>query len=454
MKYSPVLAALVAAPSVLANNGTSTNTTSVLTPGLAPGADPYDSANVVPQANVSLYYGSNSTPTASINVQNAMKYPTVLLEQIASITSVNCSVDSVVMIFNDPAVFASTQAVWIADGTMVFITNHLGDCDTELERGFFLSSSLSFNNSTLVATASSVMSDISSTAVTSEITFGNLPTADLTKRDLNTTLVSDYTISPAIALPADTLLYSYAPYLTVTADQGYFDSTLTLSGYLLWDWFTFSVDALYFDFDVEFSSALEITADVAAAFNKTFSYTPATLFYGYTVPGIITIGPELIFAVDANVYASGETNLTVEVQVGLADGNVHVDLLHESKTGTSGWVPTYNASATISGAAEAQINPSVSLTVEIALTLFDDLISLSTGLTAKPGFTNTFILTGAAGVDLTGYEDLTSSGTCENGLAIDSEFVFSVEAFATEWYETTLYEVEVPLLHECYLYAS
>jgi len=255
-------------------------------------------------------------------------------------------------------------------------------------------------------------------------------------------------------LPADTTLYSYSPYVTVTADTASFSSNVTFSGYLKYNWLTFKLSDLYFDIDVGFTSTLELTAVVGDSFNTTFSYSPSPLFYGVTVPGILTLGPELIFAVDAEVYASAETTLTTEVQVGLADGNVHVDLLDESNTTTSGWVPTYNASAAILGVAEAQLNPTASLTIEIEISIFGGLIDLSTGVTATPGFTNDFILTAAAGVDLTGYEDLTDAGTCTNGLAIDSDFVFAVEAFATEWYSTKLYSVDIPILKECFEYAT
>lgn len=188
MKYSFGLAALAAAACVFADEDTCTfdtveakaiegpvvnttivpltpaNTTNLFAPAPAPGVDTHDIAYVVPQANVSLYYGSNITTSASVNINHTMKYPTVVLEQIASIISVDCSNTSVAMTFNNSNVFATTQAAWIADGTMVFITNHLGDCDPILERSFFLSSSLSFDNVTLTATASSVKANVSSTA--------------------------------------------------------------------------------------------------------------------------------------------------------------------------------------------------------------------------------------------------------------------------------------------------
>ena len=192
MKYSFALAAFAAAACVLADEDTCTfdaveaveapvvntttmpltpaNTTNLFAPAPAPGIDTHDVAYVVPQGNVSLYYGSNITTSASVNINHTMKYPTIVLEQIASIISVDCSNTSVAMTFNNSAVFATTQAAWIADGTMVFITNHLGDCDPVLERSFFLSSSLSFDNTTLVATASSVKANVSSTAGKSVLT--------------------------------------------------------------------------------------------------------------------------------------------------------------------------------------------------------------------------------------------------------------------------------------------
>lgn len=190
MKYSFGLVAIVAAASVLADEETCTfhpveavdapivapvvntttvpltsaNTTNLFSPIFAPGIDRHDITHVVPQANVSLYYGSNLTASASVSISHTMKYPTIILEQIASIISVDCSDTSVAMTFNNSIVFATTQAAWIADGTMVFVTNHLGDCDPVLERSFFLSSSLSFDNTTLTATASSMKANISSTA--------------------------------------------------------------------------------------------------------------------------------------------------------------------------------------------------------------------------------------------------------------------------------------------------
>jgi hypothetical protein len=384
---------------------------------------------------------------------------------VASVSSVICSADSVAVTFNDSSVFEATEAAWTAEGTFVLVTNHLGDCDVELERGMFLVKSLTWSNASLVATAKSQVANISTVAGKSsvilycihsksipartEITLGAIPSSTLAKRDI--VIDPSYTLSTAIALPSETTLYTYAPYLTVSADAASFSSHVTFSGYLSYNWLTFKVDDLYFDIDAEFTADLTLSADVTSSYSTTFSYSPSDLTYSLiSVPGILTLGPELTFAVDAEVSASEAVTITTSAGIALADGNVHLDLLDESNTGTSGWTPTYTASADISGNATAEFNPTAALTVEISILFFGGLIDLSTGVTATPGFDNAFILTAAEGVDLSSVEDLTFSGTCAEGLELQSNFTFAVKAFATEWWSEEVYGVSVPLLDKCY----
>jgi hypothetical protein len=260
-----------------------------------------------------------------------------------------------------------------------------------------------------------------------------------------------YTLNTAIALPAETTLYSYSPYLTVSADTASFSSNLTFSGYLKYNWLAFKLEDLYFDIDADFVADLNLSAEVTSAYTTTFSYTPAALTYSLvSVPGILELGPELTFAIDAEVSASEAVTITTGVSVALEDGNVHLDLLDESSTGTTGWTPTYAASAEISSNATAEFNPTAALTFEIAINFFGGLIDLSTGVTAKPGFNNSFILTTTEGIYLSGVEDLTTAGTCSDGLELQSNFTFAVEAFATEWWSEEVYAITIPLLDQCY----
>lgn len=139
------------------------DTTNVFAPIPAPYVNTQDNACLTPKENVSLYYASNITADSSMVVNHTMALPAVLLEEIASISNVDCTPSSVAVTFNDSSVFAAARSAWTTDGTIVLITNHLGDCDPELERSFFVVDSLSFDNKTLVATASSLKSNVSST---------------------------------------------------------------------------------------------------------------------------------------------------------------------------------------------------------------------------------------------------------------------------------------------------
>lgn len=97
---------------------------------------------VEPSLNLTIPYASNSS-TSVIEMKNTMKLPTVLLETIASVISVDCSATSVQLTFNDSAIFETTYAAWTAQDEFLLVTNHFGDCDEELERGtFFIALSL------------------------------------------------------------------------------------------------------------------------------------------------------------------------------------------------------------------------------------------------------------------------------------------------------------------------
>jgi hypothetical protein len=142
------------------------NKTAVFAPALMPHTDRHDLSHIHPSSNIPLHYASNTTTSgnSNINVTHSMRYPAVLLEQIAAVSNVNCSADSVAVTFNITSVFEAAQLSWSGEGTFVLVTNHLGDCDVELERGMFLVKTLSWNNESLVAIASSELSNVSSVA--------------------------------------------------------------------------------------------------------------------------------------------------------------------------------------------------------------------------------------------------------------------------------------------------
>jgi len=78
----------------------------------------------------------------------------------------------------------------------------------------------------------------------------------------------------------------------VTADEASFTAAATFSGYLSYNWLTFSLTSLYLDIDT-LSPQLSPNATTGAAYDNTFTYSPSSLFYGVTVPGVLELGPEL-----------------------------------------------------------------------------------------------------------------------------------------------------------------
>lgn len=91
---------------------TANATTNVFAPVVNPALDRHDLSHVIPHYNVSLYYASNTTTDSSMKINHTMIYPTVVLEQIAYISNVDCTSSSVAVTFNDSSVFETTQAAW------------------------------------------------------------------------------------------------------------------------------------------------------------------------------------------------------------------------------------------------------------------------------------------------------------------------------------------------------
>ncbi|RDW84804.1 hypothetical protein BP6252_02394 [Coleophoma cylindrospora] len=429
-----------------------TNATTVLAPVSNPNIDKVALENVVPTTNVSLIYGVNGTlDQGDMKVSHAMKYPTVVLEDIAAVTAVDCDATSVVVTFANLTVFNAAQTAWAAESPFVLITNHMGDCDAELERGIFLTSTLTFDTTTLEVTFASEKTDVSTTANVTEIAFGHLAGTAIAKR---TTINPTYTMDFTAPLADNTVLYQYAPYVTVTADTATVGANVTFSGYFKYNWLLFKVEDLYFDVDTDFSADLALSLDLAASYSTSFAYTAPSLTYSLvSVPGLLTIGPALNFEIGADLSVNAAVDVTTEVGLALTGGSAHLDLLDSASSSTTGWTPEYTASINATGSVEGEVNPYVALTVEVAIDFFSGLVDLSAGLTAQPGLNNTLTLTASGGVDLAGVTGLNSSGTCSEGLELASEFVFDLDAFATQWYSTTLYSVAIPIVDQCYSWA-
>lgn len=257
-------------------------------------------------------------------------------------------------------------------------------------------------------------------------------------------------------LPSLTL-YEEDPYITATANSGSLSLGVTLDGYLDFDIWTFSLDALYVDASTTISADLELELIVTAGYSDTFSYSEGIEYYVVDVPGILTFGPELSFAVGATVDIDAAIDVVLDIGADIANGTIHLDFVGD-ETAAEGWEPTYHADLTLSEEGVIEVAPFVSVTVGLDFTILGGLLDLSGGLTPKVDFPVTATLNATQDVTVSTGSNVTvtqvgSSGTCSNGLEVVSEFEFTLDAFLTEFWETTLYSVTVPIADECYTWA-
>lgn len=122
-----------------------------------------DDVNVFkPSTNVSLPYGQTAQSFVSVGLTTTSV--SVLLETISSLVSVDCSSDSVSLTFDNADDLDSAYSEWSSHSSIVLVTNHMGDCDTEFERGFFTADSYTTDSSTLTLVASTQKSNINEVA--------------------------------------------------------------------------------------------------------------------------------------------------------------------------------------------------------------------------------------------------------------------------------------------------
>ncbi len=265
-------------------------------------------------------------------------------------------------------------------------------------------------------------------------------------------------MSAAATLAAGTSIYEKDPYIFVTADEAWFDATVTFSGTLSYSWFSWAATQMYFDIDTEFKAELGISALVADSFNTSFTYNPSPVFYGCSIPGLIQLGPKIQFGIDGVIGTGAGSQIvavSADVQIALADGNIHLDALNQRNSHTSGWTPTYIAAASLDAETAATVDTTATLNVEIAVLFFGGLINLSTGLTARPAFLNTF--TPSKDLSTTHMRGVTGKnpqGLCPQGLEEKSVFDLTIDAYATRWFTGELYSYSQTIVDQCYNYTT
>lgn len=281
--------------------------------------------------------------------------------------------------------------------------------------------------------------------------FTGIPTPRPSKRDIILD-PSDVTIATAWDLPSLTL-YEQAPYFTAKADSLSLNLAVTLGGYMDFNVLGLSLEALYVDVDTTTTADMVLSVNAAAPYNQTFSYSDAVGYYLVDVPGILTFGPELSFAVGAEVDVDAAVDVVLDVGAGIDNGTIHLDFVGDG-TKAAGWEPTYHANLNLSEAATVGVAPFVAVTVGLDFKILGGLLDLSGGLTPKVEFPVTATLDAQQSVGAGNGTTVTvaqpGAKGCSNGVEVVSDFYFGLDAFVTEFWSDTLYNVTVPIAHECY----
>lgn len=414
---------------------------------------------ITPTTNVTLLYSGVVDTTAMYAQINAtMAYPSVLLEDIGSVVSVDCSTESVNVTFDSAADFALATAAW-GSSAFVLFTNHLGDCDTENERGLYLVESFESDATTFSVIASSTKTTFNNdTAEAMEIGWTKPASVGTTKR---TTEISETFAAslPAESFALSTTIDGITPSLSIEASGAELSGSFAMSGHATWTWYKFAFTDFYIDVDLAVSAGLDVAVNASVAYDSdVYTYSPGTLsISAFSIPGILTVGPTLAFSLGVEVAVSGEVEIEANMTASITDGNVHLDLVDSSLTTTSGWTPVYTYSTNITAAVEAQVNPYVTVTAEIAVDFLSGLLNLSSGVTAEVELLNVFDIEAEISLSNTlGVVIPTSTNdTCINGLWYDSSLEFVVTGFVTEFYSATIYEVNVPIYDTgCWTFAA
>ncbi|KAH7323501.1 hypothetical protein BKA65DRAFT_567242 [Rhexocercosporidium sp. MPI-PUGE-AT-0058] len=425
---------------------------SVATASFLAAADSVPAAKVqpiAPKTDIILQYASvNATEEMTASINAVMKYPSVLLEEIDSVSKVDCSADSVAITFSDKADYDETTKDWPASGFVLF-TNHLGDCDTDNERGLYIVNSVTWDDATLTVTAASTKSSFDDS--TSEMTVDYTKPA-ISKRDTPQSWFAE--VANNIVLNDDPLKKD----LSITVNEPKLGGDLSVSGHLHFSWLKLKPTEFFVDVDLGVTAAanVKVSASLSSG-NDVYSFSPASLTVSaFSIPGILDVGPALAFKMGVEVSASGTVEMSADLTATISNGHAHIDFLDSKNTVTTGWEPVFTHAVNISAAVEAQVNPFVELTAEMAVKFLGGLLDLSSGIKAKPSLINVFSLQAQFNIDNANNVTIPAATdlTCVNGVWFSSAFNFIVTAFVTQFYDVEVFRLDIPIYKsECWTWA-
>ncbi|KDN69063.1 hypothetical protein CSUB01_10057 [Colletotrichum sublineola] len=398
-------------------------------------AVPLGPANLIPNVNVTLPYEGPNTTNAIVRAM--MKHPAILLEDIETITDVQCSDAGVVLKFAEAGDYNTCLSTW-PPKDLIMVTNHNNGCDNQYERGIYVVQGYTFDDATLTIKATTTRAEMRDQIDDAVIDFQHIGTAT-TKRDLSGTISADLSGSTLIATDP----------LTIVANEARLESTVSLAGHVHYNVAKFEVGEFYIDLDYSSALALNVSAAVKGKFvTKLYEYNPLSVSVSaFSIPGIIDVGPMVDFGLGIEFGANGSVNASVGVVTSVSEANVHLDFLDANKTSTTGWELQTSVTTDIDAQVQLQLNPFAALTVALGVKLFKGFLDMSAGVRPKASVINVF----SVDVDFTYNSESGATfarpteDQCINGAWFASTFHFGVDVFATQFYKKNLYAVDVPI---------
>ncbi|EMD66879.1 hypothetical protein COCSADRAFT_82403 [Bipolaris sorokiniana ND90Pr] len=398
---------------------------------------------MVPTKEIILGYAAEGM---SALVDVAMKQPTVVLEEVAGITSVKCTDSAVSMIFSDTAAVKAASAAWPKSNFIIITYSPDGGCNTADERGFYTVSAISFDEASFTATASGQRSALDEQSEDAVVEFDTITAP--AKRDLQTSFSGEIN---------GTLIDTGN--LKIVVDQAKFESNIRIKGGFRFNFLKFKSSKMYLDIDYSGLVNLNVSTTVAASFSSDmYKYQPLSASVSaFSIPGILDVGPIAKFGLGVEFAASGTVDASLGLHSEIVNGQVHLDLLDSNKTSSSGWKPETSVSSDVSAEVSLQLNPYLDLNLALGIRVFKGVIDLTTGVEVKPQIINAFsadlnfAYASSSGITFTKPD----TATCPNGAWFASTFNMDVNAYIGTVYTKTLYSVNAPIFQpQCWSFAG
>ncbi|KAF3761571.1 hypothetical protein M406DRAFT_333631 [Cryphonectria parasitica EP155] len=409
-----------------------------------------DADSFAPQYNTSLPYG---TDESFVSVGLTTTHGNVLLEGLTSVVSVTCAADAVSIVFDSADNLDAAYSAWSPFPYLLFTTNHMGDCDSELERGFFVADSFTTDASALTLVAGAQKTDVSSVASYIRTDFNGLPfllDTSETKRSLGSVTFSPAPLNFNTSLVVnDTTLYSDDFF---TADvSGSLNLSITVGGTLVYNVLKSELESLEAYLETNTTSELVLGLDFAIPYNQTFAYSFNAGSSTVEIPGLLSFGPTIGFEIGAVVEADAAVDVTLTLGSEIENGTFTLDYTGNLSYSGS-WEPTFSVGVSVSEAAGVSATPFVESNFDLAFSLLNGTRQVSGGIAPRSSFPTEISLDAEESIGSSGVPTVTDKGdaACTDGVEVVSVFDFGLDAYVTgKWDDEYQFNVSVPVLDQC-----